>query len=144
MLFRSNDVLPVEILSIESKQGEKEHVRLVTRKGILAPKKGPECGNDHSNESTSNSMRAKISTPSITPLCTIVTPQERTITICGMPSIHSRHGKASCKAQNGGCSHIERKSCHAFNFIHKYFALEATKWIREVFTMFDRAWYSTK
>ena len=49
-----NEVLPVEIPSTESKQGEKEHVRLVTRKDILAPKKGPECGNDHSSESTSN------------------------------------------------------------------------------------------
>ena len=57
-----NEVLPVEIPSMESKQGEKEHVRLVTRKDILAPKKGPECGNDHSSESTSNSVRAKIST----------------------------------------------------------------------------------
>ena len=62
-----NEVLPVEILSIESKQGEKEHVRLVTRKDILALKKGPECGNDHSSESTSNSIRAKISTPSNNP-----------------------------------------------------------------------------
>ena len=58
-----NEVLPVEILSIESEQGEKKHDRLVTRKDILAPKKGLECGNDHSSESTSNSMRAKISTP---------------------------------------------------------------------------------
>ena len=56
-----NEVLPVEIPSIESKQGEKEHVRLVTTKDILAPKKGPECGNDHSSESTSNSVRAEIS-----------------------------------------------------------------------------------
>ena len=62
-----NEVLPVEIPSIESKQGEKEHVILITRKDILAPKKGPECGNDHSSESTSNSMRAKISTPSNNP-----------------------------------------------------------------------------
>ena len=58
-----NEVLPVEILSRESKQGEKEHDRLVTRKDIPAPKKGPACGNDHSSESTSNSVRAKISTP---------------------------------------------------------------------------------
>ena len=62
-----NEVLPVEIPSIESKQGEKDHDRLVTRKDILAPKKGPECGNDHSSESTSNSVRAKISTPSNNP-----------------------------------------------------------------------------
>ena len=62
-----NEVLPVEISSMESKQGEKEHVRLVIRKDILAPKKGPECGNDHSSESTSNSVRAKISTPSNNP-----------------------------------------------------------------------------
>ena len=58
-----NEVLPVEIPSMESKQGEKEHVRLVTRKDILAPKKGPECG----SESTSNSMKAKISMPSNNP-----------------------------------------------------------------------------
>ena len=32
----SNEVLPVEISSIESKQGEKEHDRLVTRKDIFA------------------------------------------------------------------------------------------------------------
>ena len=62
-----NEVLPVEIPSIESKQGEKEHDRLVTRKDILAPKKGPECGNDHSSESTSKSVRAKISMPSNNP-----------------------------------------------------------------------------
>ena len=61
-----NEVLPVEILSIESKQGEKEYVRLVTRKDILAPKKGPKCGN-HSSESTSNLVRVKISTPSNNP-----------------------------------------------------------------------------
>ena len=105
-----NEVLLVEIPSMESKQGEKEHVRLVTRKDIIALKKGPECGNDHSSESTGNSMRVKISTPSnnpsITPLCTIITSQERTITICRMPSIHSKHGKASCKAHNRGCSQI--------------------------------------
>ena len=62
-----NEVLPVEIPSMENKQGEKEHVRLVTRKDILAPKKGPECENDHSSESTSNSARVKISTPSNNP-----------------------------------------------------------------------------
>ena len=62
-----NEVLPIEIPSMESKQGEKEHVRLVTRKDILAPKKGPECGNDHSSESTSDAVRAKISTPSNSP-----------------------------------------------------------------------------
>ena len=62
-----NEVLPVEILFMESKQGEKEHVRLVTRKDILALKKGPECGNDHFSESTNNSVRAKISTPSNNP-----------------------------------------------------------------------------
>ena len=32
-----NEVLPIEIPSMESKQGEKEHVRLITRKDILAP-----------------------------------------------------------------------------------------------------------
>ena len=62
-----NEDLPVEILSMESKQGEKEYVRLITRKDILALKKGSECGNDHSSESTSNSVRAKISTPSNNP-----------------------------------------------------------------------------
>ena len=35
-------------------------------------------------------------------------------------------------------------SCHAFNFIHKSFALEATKWFHEVFTKSNRAWYSIK
>ena len=44
-------------------QGSKANDKLVTRKDIPAPKKGPECGNDHSSESTSNSVRAKISTP---------------------------------------------------------------------------------
>ena len=74
-----NEVLPVEIPSIESKQGEKEHVRLVTRKDILAPKKGPECGNDHSSESTSNSVRAKISMPSNNPplLCYVPLSQRK-------------------------------------------------------------------
>ena len=62
-----NEVLLLEIPSMESKQGEKEHVRLVTRKDIPSPKKGPECGNDHSSESTSNSVRAKILTPSNNP-----------------------------------------------------------------------------
>ena len=62
-----NEVLPVEIPSRESKQSEKEHDKLVTRKDIPAPKKGPECGNDHSSESTSNSVKAKISTSSNSP-----------------------------------------------------------------------------
>ena len=62
-----NEDLPVEISSMESKQGEKEYVRLITRKDILALKKGSECGNDHSSESASNSMRVKISTPSNNP-----------------------------------------------------------------------------
>ena len=53
-----SEVLPVEIPSMESKQGEKEHVRLVTGKDIPSPKKGPKCGNDHSSESTNNSVRA--------------------------------------------------------------------------------------
>nr|XP_023885550.1 uncharacterized protein LOC111997666 [Quercus suber] len=60
-------VLPVEISSMESKQSEKKHVRFITEKDNPSSKKGPECGNDHSNESTSNSIKAEISTPSNNP-----------------------------------------------------------------------------
>ena len=49
---------------MESKQGEKKHVRLITGKDIPSPKEGPECGNNHSSESTSNSVGAEISMPS--------------------------------------------------------------------------------
>ena len=59
-----NEVLLVEIPSMESKHGEKKHVRFITGKHIPSPKEGPKCGNNHSSESTSNSMRAEISTPS--------------------------------------------------------------------------------
>ncbi|KAK4573564.1 hypothetical protein RGQ29_031496 [Quercus rubra] len=52
-----NEVLPVEIPSRESKQSEKEHDKLVTRKDIPAPKKGPECGNDHSSEKDNHHSR---------------------------------------------------------------------------------------
>ena len=62
-----NEVLPVEIPSTETKQGEKKHVRFITGKDIPSPKEGPECGNNHSSESTSNSMREEISTPSKNP-----------------------------------------------------------------------------
>ena len=62
-----NEVLPVEIPSMESKQGEKDHVRFITGKDIPSPKEGPKCGNDHSSESTSNSVRAEGSTPSNNP-----------------------------------------------------------------------------
>ena len=62
-----NEVLPVEISSMESKQGEKEHDRFIIGKDIPSPNEGPECGNDHSSESTSNSMRAEISTLSNNP-----------------------------------------------------------------------------
>ena len=78
-----NEVLSVEIPSMESKQGEKEYVRLVTRKDILAPKIGLECGNDHSSESTSNSMRAKISTPSNNPQF-----------LCYVPLSHRKKGQS--------------------------------------------------
>ena len=63
-----NEILPVEIPSTESKQGEKKHVKFITGKDIHSPRKGPECGNNHSSESTSNLVRAKISTPSNNPL----------------------------------------------------------------------------
>ena len=62
-----NEVLPIEILSMESKQGIKEHVRLIIGKDIPSPKESPECGNDHTSESTNNSVRAEISTPSNSP-----------------------------------------------------------------------------
>ena len=62
-----NEVLPVEISSMESKQDEKEHDRFITGKDIPSLKEGLECGNDHSSESTSNSMRAEISTLSNNP-----------------------------------------------------------------------------
>ena len=142
-----NEILPVEIPSMESKQGEKEHVRFITGKDIPSPKESPEFGNDHSSESTRNSVRVEISTLSNNPLF-----------LPYVPLSHRKKGqlpfaeclqsiadeKATYKAHDGGCSHIERKSCHAFNFIHKSFALEAPKWIREVFTKSDKAWYSTK
>ena len=63
----SSDVLPVKILSMESKQGEKKHVKFITRKDISSLKEGPEYGNDHSSESTSNAVRADISMPSNNP-----------------------------------------------------------------------------
>ena len=62
-----NKVLPVEISYMESKQGEKKHVRFITKKDIPSPKEGPECGNNRSSESTSNSVRVEISTPSNNP-----------------------------------------------------------------------------
>ena len=62
--YVEDDIPNEEIPSMESKQSEKEHVRLITRKDIPSLKKGLECGNDHSNESTSNLVRAKIPTPS--------------------------------------------------------------------------------
>ena len=36
------------------------------------------------------------------------------------------------------------KENHAMPLTSSTNPFEATKWIREVFTMFDRAWYSTK
>ena len=78
-----NEVLPIEIPSMENKQGEKKHVRLVTRKDILAPKKGPEYGNDHSSESTNNSVRAKISMPSNNPQF-----------LCYVPLSHYKKGQS--------------------------------------------------
>ena len=38
----SSEVLPVEIPSIKSKQGEEEHVKFIAKKDISSPKKGPE------------------------------------------------------------------------------------------------------
>ena len=142
-----NEVLPVEVPSRESKQSEKKHDRFVTKKDIPAPKKSPECGNDHSSESTSNLVRAEISTPSNNPLFLRYVPLscrkkgQSQFMECPQSIVD---GKAFYKAHDGGCIHIERKSCHAFNFIHKSFALEAAKWIREVFAKSDKAWYSTK
>ena len=49
---------------MESKQGEKKHVKFIARKDISSPKKGPEYESDHSNESTNNSVRVEVSTPS--------------------------------------------------------------------------------
>ena len=62
-----SEVLPVEIPSMESKQVEKKHIKFITRNDISSPKEGPEYGNDHSSESTSNSVRAEISTSSNSP-----------------------------------------------------------------------------
>ncbi|KAK9988734.1 hypothetical protein SO802_028973 [Lithocarpus litseifolius] len=59
-----SEVLPIKIPSMESKQGENKHVKFITRKDVPSPKEGPEYGNDHSSESTSNSVRVEISTPS--------------------------------------------------------------------------------
>ena len=63
----ASEVLPVEIPSMESKQSEMKHVRFITEKDNPSSKKGPEYGNDHSSESTSNAVRAEISTPSNNP-----------------------------------------------------------------------------
>ena len=52
---------------MKSKQGEKEHVKFIIKKDISSPKKGPEYENDHSTESTNNSVRVEISTPSNSP-----------------------------------------------------------------------------
>ena len=62
-----SEVLPVEIPSMESKQVEKKHVKFITRMDIPSLKEGPEYMNDHSSESTSNVVRAEISTPSNSP-----------------------------------------------------------------------------
>ena len=62
-----SEVLPVEIPSMESKQVEKKHVKFITRKDISSPKEGPKYRNDHFSESTSNSVKAKISTSSNSP-----------------------------------------------------------------------------
>ena len=62
-----SEILPIEISSMESKQVEKKHVKFITRKDISSLKEGPEYGNDHSSESTSNSLRAEISMPSNRP-----------------------------------------------------------------------------
>ena len=48
---------------MESKQGEKKHIRFIIGKDIPSPKQGLECGNDCSSESTSNLVREEISTP---------------------------------------------------------------------------------
>ncbi|KAL4598593.1 hypothetical protein ACB092_11G069900 [Castanea dentata] len=53
-----NEVLPVEVPSMKSKQGEKKHVKFITRKDIPSPKEDPRYGNNQSSESTSNSERA--------------------------------------------------------------------------------------
>ena len=117
-----NEILPVEIPSMESKQGEKEHARFIIGKDIPSPKESPECGNDHSSESTSNLVRVEISTLSNnTPfLCYVLLSccmkGQSPFAECLQSIID---GKASYKAHNGGCSHIERKSCHAFNFIYQ-------------------------
>ena len=39
-----NEVLSIKIPSMESKQGEKKHVRFIIEKDITSPKEGPECG----------------------------------------------------------------------------------------------------
>ncbi|XP_075633633.1 uncharacterized protein LOC142606119 [Castanea sativa] len=58
-----NEVLPVEIPPIESKQNEKKHVRFIIGKDTPSPKEG----DNHSSGSTSNSGGQKISTPSDNP-----------------------------------------------------------------------------
>ncbi|KAL4596013.1 hypothetical protein ACB092_12G133300 [Castanea dentata] len=62
-----NEVLPVEIPSMKSKQGEKKHVKFITSKDIPSLKEDPRYGNNQSSESTSNSERAESSTPSNNP-----------------------------------------------------------------------------
>ena len=138
-----NEVLPVEIPSMESKQVEKKHVKFITRKDISSPKEGPKYRNDHFSESTSNSVKAKISTSSNSP------PFLRYVPLSCCKDGQSPFAECLQSIEDMGrplakLMMEDVKSCHAFNFIHKSFALKATKWIHEVFAKFDKAWYSTK
>ncbi|XP_075658812.1 uncharacterized protein LOC142628645 [Castanea sativa] len=51
-----NEVLSVEIPSMKSKQGEKKHVKFITRKDIPPPKEDPGYGNNQSSESTEHGI----------------------------------------------------------------------------------------
>ena len=119
-----NEVLLVEVPSMESKQVEKKHVKFITRKDISSPKEGPKYGNDHSSESTNNSVRVEISTPSNN------SPFLRYV-----PLSRHKNGQSPFAECLQSTKDMERplaklmmedvKSCHAFNFIHKSFAFKA-------------------
>ena len=60
--FFVKDDIPSEVLLVKIPS-----MKFITRKDISSPKKGPKYGNDRSSESTSNSVRAEIATPSNSP-----------------------------------------------------------------------------
>ena len=133
---------------MESKQGEKKHIRFITRKDIPSPKEGLECGNDCSSESTSNLVREEISTPCNNPPFLRYIPLshckkgQSPFTEC-LQSIVDK-GRPSTKLTMEDVAILKESHAMPLTSSTKSFALEATKWIRKVFTKSNRAWYSTK